>query len=89
VVRSSRKAEESVRGATVGTKFPKIMTRTIEEKYKFLLSILEVSDLDFWENDGMIVLPKPIYFQFPSDGRTDVSVDEAVEHAMGYFYDNR
>lgn len=63
------------------------MKLTTEEKYQFLISILEVSDLDFWENDGMIVLPKPIYFQFPSDGRSHVSVDEAVQCVMGRMQD--
>ena len=63
-------------------------TRTVEEKYKFLLELLAVDDVDFWENDALIVLPQSIYFQFPTNTQqSEISVDWAIEQAMGNHFD--
>ena len=39
------------------------MTSEYEDKYKWLLSKISVTDVSLWENDALITM-KPIYFQF-------------------------
>ena len=60
------------------------MKYTIEQKYKYLLSCLEVSDIDYYEQDSMLGMPKE-YFQFDS-ASYPVSTDAAVECAMDDWY---
>lgn len=62
------------------------MKYTIEEKYKYLLSCLEVSGIDYYEQDAMLGMPKA-YFQFTPD-TYPVTNDAAVESAMDDWYRN-
>ncbi len=53
---------------------------TLQQKYDFLLSKLRIEDVDPFENDAMIGLPKRLYFQFSADDFTDKN--KAVIAAM-------
>lgn len=60
---------------------------TVEEKYAYLLKHLKVVEIDWYENDAELALPKSIYFQFPTNLEvTDLTVDLAVEAAMNDWY---
>lgn len=52
---------------------------TVEEKYKFLLSKLDIHDVDYWEQDALIGMPST-YFQF--NGQTLPSADDVVKALM-------
>ena len=54
-----------------------------QRKYEFLLTKLQVSDIDLWEKGALIEMPRTIYFQFGD--RIPESVDEAVEMALGIY----
>jgi hypothetical protein len=60
------------------------MTSTIEDRYKFLLSKLVVTGVDAFENDALIALLTPIYFQFSNNvSATQVEdVDWAIDAAI-------
>lgn len=72
------------------------MSYPIEQKYKWLLSQLHVTDIDLWEGDALIRLRGDcLYFQFPmghllndniDPGKTydevKSNLDRAVEAAM-------
>lgn len=54
---------------------------TYEEKYKWLLDKLEICEVDYLENDAILVVNNNrYYFQFSGD---DPTVDGAVEFVMG------
>lgn len=57
------------------------MNYTYEEKYKWLLSKLEIRDIDYFEQDALIILEEDLYFQFPSSKGTP-DIDSAVEYSM-------
>lgn len=56
---------------------------TIEEKYDWLLSQINILDVDLWEKDA--ILQMSVYFQFYADMNT-VSVEDAIELAMKDWY---
>lgn len=54
---------------------------TVQEKYDFLLGLLEMTDVDLWEMDALLKLKRPLYFQFsypPGPG----TIDECVQAAL-------
>lgn len=53
---------------------------TLQQKYDFLLSKLQIQDVDLWELDAMIALPERLYFQL-SQGQYP-EMDQAVVAAM-------
>lgn len=56
---------------------------TLKEKYEYLLSKLEIQDIDLWEQDACLALKKRLYFQFSqTDFESLTNVDKAVEAAM-------
>lgn len=58
------------------------MSYTIEQKYKFLLSLFEVIDIDYWEKDAILHFTGSRgYFQF-NDETTVKDVDKAIESIM-------
>lgn len=58
------------------------MTYTIEQKYNFLLSLLQITDADLWEQDALLVMNGQ-YFQWAGFlGDDNVQKDIAVEWLM-------
>ena len=58
---------------------------TLEEKYKFLLGMLQIRDADFWEGDALLCIKESKYFQFSeseADRVTAQDIDFAVEQAI-------
>ena len=43
------------------------MKYLVEEKYNFLLSKLKPTNIDYWEQDGLLCIPADFYFQFEQD----------------------
>lgn len=61
---------------------------TPEEKYAWLLSQIDIVDIDHYEQDGFICMPNKIYFQF-TNGFLQEDKDAAVEHAVNDWYRSR
>ena len=53
--------------------------RTIEEKYQWLLSKMQLTNVSYWEHDALIEMEN-LYFQFDD---LLVCMDNCVELAMG------
>ena len=53
------------------------MNLSYEEKYKWLLSRMYITDVDFWEKDATISMPD-IYYQF-WDEEDEKSFDQIIE----------
>jgi len=51
---------------------------TIEAKYNYLLSLLEIQDIDLFEKDACIGMPNRIYFQFNEYEVVGMSVDDVL-----------
>lgn len=68
------------------------MSYTTEQKYKWLLSQLQITDIDWWENDAFLSANKKWYFQFPSQPLLEATpagyeedvldINKAVERCM-------
>lgn len=57
------------------------MELTTQQKYDWLLSKLELQDVDLWEKDAMIGLPERLYLQFSEE--SDIfSMDNCVKLAI-------
>lgn len=55
---------------------------TTEQKYNFLLSLLQITDVDLWENDALLAMGNQ-YFQWSELlGDDNVWKDIAVEWIM-------
>lgn len=59
--------------------------RSLEERYKFLVSRLKVEDPDYWEGDAMLTM-KSFYFGFSTDNPNDLKdintvIDLAIDSA--------
>lgn len=52
----------------------------LQEKYDFLLSKLQIQDVDLWECDAMIALPNRLFFHVTA--QDEMTMDFAVESAM-------
>lgn len=58
------------------------MEYTIEQKYNFLLSLLEITDVDLWEQDAILAMGRQ-YFQWHGFlGNDNVQKDIAVTWLM-------
>lgn len=58
------------------------MTYTIEQKYKFLLSLFYVADVDYWEKDALVFFDNVnMYFQYDKEENSH-NVDKAIEWIM-------
>lgn len=57
------------------------MTYSYEEKYKYLLSLLQISRIDLWEKDA--TLQASIYYQFWKTPE-EKTFDEIIEQSMNY-----
>lgn len=61
------------------------MARTLQERYDFLVSRLEVTDPDYWEGDAFLRM-KPFLFGFSTDNPGDLQditkvIDFAIDSA--------
>ncbi len=54
---------------------------SLKDKYDFVCSLLQIQDVDLWERDAMLGMPKRIYFQFDDDF-DNRDVDSVVEKLM-------
>lgn len=54
------------------------MSYTLQQKYDFLMCNLAVSDIDYFEQDALLLLSA--YFQF--DGNEKPTPEEALEYLM-------
>jgi len=63
---------------------------TVEEKYQWLCERLKISDIDYWEGDALLTMPKAVYFGFSTMHQKDsieeilkkCDIDRAIELAM-------
>jgi hypothetical protein len=55
---------------------------TIETKYNYLLSLLSIQDVDYWEKDACIGMPNRIYFQFNEYEVVGMSVDDVLNKLL-------
>lgn len=77
-------------GNTEIKKRDSVQRPTIEEKYNWLLSQINITDVDLWEKDAMLKMS--VYFQFYTNmntGETSFSVEDAIELAMKDWYYNQ
>jgi hypothetical protein len=51
---------------------------SIEQKYRYLLTLLEIQDVDLFEKDACIGMPNRIYFQFNEYEVVGMSVDDVL-----------
>jgi hypothetical protein len=58
------------------------MIPTIEQKYNYLLSLLEIQDIDLWEKDACIGMPNRIYFQFDDYEVVGMTVDDVLNNLL-------
>lgn len=56
------------------------MNYSNEQKYNYLLSRLQISDVDLWEKDALLVM-MPIFYQF-NEHPSDKTFDEIIEAEM-------
>ena len=62
------------------------MKHTTEQKYQYLLSLLQVQDIDRYEQDALLTLPE-VYFQFSANDDLH-DKDTIVELCMSDWYRN-
>ena len=60
------------------------MKPSLKQKYEYLLSLIELQDVDLWEKDAMMCIPRT-YFQF-WDERELKDKDKVVEACMNDWY---
>lgn len=57
-------------------------TRSLEERYKFLVSRLKVEDVDYWEGDAMLTM-KSFCFGFSLDNPDELNdMDKVIDLAI-------
>lgn len=56
--------------------------RSLEERYNFLVSRLNVEDLDYWEGDAILTM-KPFCFGFSTDNPDHLKdIDHVIDLAI-------
>lgn len=55
----------------------KTIQPTLQEKYDFICNQLKMTDIDYYEGDGLLQLKSSIYFQL-----NNVTVPESIDHAI-------
>ena len=60
------------------------MTPSLKQKYEYLLSLIEIQDVDLWEKDAMMCIPRT-YFQFWGEQELS-NKDKIVKACMTDWY---